>query len=106
MKKQILGITNRLRPYLKAADRRSIMRNDVAVIGVGLGLAFLINILPLLFFFVAFMFVIANIMQIAIAILIAGIGIVLIRFALKGAGKYMKKFGERKDSYAPTYGDY
>ena len=104
--KTISGIMNRIRIYSKAVKRRNIINNDVAQTGVIL--AFLINILPLLFFFIAFMFVIANVMQIAIAILIAGIGIVLIRFALKGASKYIKKLGGKKnqDSYDTYFGDY
>ena len=106
MKAKILGITDRIRSYSKAVGRRNLRSNEVAAAGVLL--AFLINILPLLFFFIAFMFVIANIMQIAIAILIAGVGIVLIRFALRGAGKYMKKLrGSGGSSYAdPYFGDY
>jgi len=106
-KKMILsGIMNRKKIYSKARVRRSLMKNDVAAIGIFL--AFLVNILPLLFFFIAFMFVIANIMQIAIAILIAGVGIVLIRFALRGAGSAIKKLRKgHGEEYGPYYyGDY
>jgi len=108
-KKILLDITSRTRSYLKAVNRRNIIHDDVAVIGIGVILAFLMNILPILFFFIAFMFIIANIVQIAIAILFIGIGIVLIRWALRGSSKYIKKLGGKKDSHEAfydRYGDY
>ena len=102
---KLLDIMNRnkQKAYSKAGEKRDIICDDVAA--AGLILAFVLNILPLLFFFIAFMFVIANIMQIAIAILIAGIGIVMIRWALRGAGKYLRKVKRRDmDEGNPYYG--
>ena len=95
IKKALAIMANRRRLFRSNTDISGYKQKDAAA---ALLLAGIINILPLLFFFIAFMFVIANVMQIAIAILIAGVGIVLIRYALRGTSKYIKKFKSGKDS--------
>ena len=104
-KRKISGIINRCRSCYKAVAPHDFINNDQAAIAMVL--VFLIQILPIIFFFVAFMFIIANIMQIALAIILIGIGVILIRFALKGSGKFLKKLkGDKAGGTTPFYGDY
>lgn len=84
---------------------RGFRRNNIAAVGAILSA--IVTLLPMIFLFVAFMFLIANIMQIAIVILIAGIGIILIRYALRGLGGLVRKgLGKAEKAGQKVYGEF
>ena len=85
---------------------RGFILNNYAIAGAAI-LSAIVTLLPMIFLFVGFMFLIANIMQIAIAILIAGIGIVFIRYALRGLGGLVRKgLGKAEVVGKEAYGEY
>lgn len=97
-------ITDRIKKYYNAVDNRGFSGNEQAALAMIL--VFLLQLLPIIFFFVAFMFIMANIMQIAIAILLIGVGIIAIRFALRGSSKFIKKLKGEGGTDVDVLGDY